>query len=284
VGTETITADDLLTEVYRTIPGGSRKISSSDRRMLLNSLIRMKVLVMSAKRDGIDVSKVSSGVPADVAVAALYRRTLESRLRATDQEVMAFYRRHQDHYAQPLQTGYRLIAPTLALAQKAQTLLKAGVSFQEVASRLGLVPKRHGAYDTLVALTLALTQDAQILFKTGVSIHRIPNIASRLRMVRKIYGTYDTNEIPPFRRGEHTLPFERVFFALQPGQSSEIVPVPPFGYEILQRGQPKPPASDSEVQEAIRSRLTNDAVENKIKDLVNQAPVHVNEDNLANLQ
>jgi len=93
---------------------------------------------------------------------------------------------------------------------------------------------------------------------------------------------FDLSVIPPFRKGDRSPDFERAFFRLSPGQTSNVV-ILGTSYYILKRGQPRTKVPAWEIQQEIRQLLTQKAVMKKIEELVAAANVRIEQDKLAQL-
>jgi len=93
---------------------------------------------------------------------------------------------------------------------------------------------------------------------------------------------FDLSAIRPFRRGDRSPEYERVFFSLAPGQTSGIVTLG-TSYCVLQRGQPRMKVPDSEIKQEIRRLLTQKAVMKTIEDMIAAANVRIDQDKLAQI-
>lgn len=253
VGSETITAEDLKSRL-QAIPMAYQQYSATPegRREFLNLLVREKVMLVEARKSGLDKQKnfqdavaqfkkkaqtdledFQNGMLIEMMLAQLRTKDLA----VTDTDLRAYYDQHREDYTNPLEIqASHILVRSPEDADRALARLKGGESFEAVAK--------------------------------AVSID--PSTAAR------------GGKLSPFTKGNLTPEFENAVLQLKNGQTSGVVKSK-FGYHIIKRtGQRALPAKTfEEAQESIRTRMQRDKFEDWVTRTTASLGVKVDESALA---
>lgn len=255
VGSSRITEEDVKDRLLGA-PNAYRQYAASPegRRQFLNLMVREKVLLEEAKKQGIhkDPSyKKALGRYQDEAaqryrdyqdtlmVESVLRKLRSGPLAASDTDVEKYYNAHRAEYERPLEmTAAHILVTTEAEAQQVLSRLEAKESFEKIAK--------------------AVSKDPATAVRGG--------------------------KLGPFRQGQLVPEFEDAVFPLKVGAISGVVKTQ-FGFHIIKKISEKalPARSLADVKEEIRVKLEKAKFEEWVSTKQVSLGVQVNEAAMANL-
>ncbi len=253
VGGQTITTEDFKTRL-QSIPMAYQQYSATPegRREFLNLLIREKVLLVEAKKTGLDKEKnfkdaleqYKKKAAADLAdyhngllIEMVLAKLRSKDLAVTEADLRAYYDQHAEDFTRPLEIqASHILLRTPEEADRALARLKGGEPFDAVAR--------------------AVSMD--------------PSTAAR------------GGKLAPFTKGSLTPEFENAVMLLKDGQTSGVVKSN-FGYHIIKRTNHRalPAKSFETAQEMIRNRMQREKFEQWVTQTTVALNVKVDESVLA---
>lgn len=249
----TITLDDLEARLAETPEAYQQyAVSPQGRREFLNVLIREKVVLMEARKAGLqkqaayrqaiarydeEARRRAKEYRESLLVESYLRRLRSKDLAATDAEVAQYYQAHRAQYDHPVEIhASHILVQTEAEANTVLDRLKQGASFESLAREFS----------------------------------KDPATASR------------GGKLTPFRRGTLVPEFEDAAFKLKVGEVSSPVKTP-FGFHIIKKtGQTALPVRPFEaLKEELRARLEREKFDAWVKRKEADLGVSVDEKSLA---
>jgi peptidyl-prolyl cis-trans isomerase C len=249
VGGVDITLDDLKSRLAETPSAYQQYVASAEgRRQFVNLMIREKILLIEARKAGLqhddtyrkalDQFKVQwkqrlKDYAESLLVESYLRRLRGRDLAVPDADVKRYYDDHAADYARPVELqASHILVNTPEEAEQALARVKNGEPFEKVAREMSKDPATaaHGG------------------------------------------------RLTPFRRGTLVPEFEDAAFSLQNGQLSGVVKTQ-FGYHIIKKtGQTVlPPQSFEDAKEEIRARLERDKFDHWVTEKQTELGAQVNE-------
>ncbi len=255
VGSLSIPLGDLESRMADTPPAYQSYLASPEgRKQFLDLMVREKVLLIEAKKAGIDKEQAYkeavdhfkeqwqrrlNDFQESLMVQSYLRKLRSKEVGVTDSEVAAYYKTHEEDFTHPreIQASHILLS-SQDEAEKALSRIKQGEPFEKVA--------RLASRDTATA-------------------------AQGGRMA-------------PFQKGALPADFESMAFKLKNGEVSDVVKTT-FGYHLIKKTGEKTlrPMSLEEAKEDIRSRMEREKFDQWVTAKQTALGVHIDEKLLAGL-
>ena len=198
VGDETVAASDFV-EYVKSRPGLGKNLDLRQRRIILDALVNRKVLLLTARRMGLDREESYRRRLDEMKATLLGAMVVDRENKVSDAEVLQRYQEQKETFQPPTMIlASRILVKRLEGAQKARRLLKSGRPFEELAKAISLDPLTASGGGQLPPVT----KGAGSALEKALSSMRIGEISG----IRKAPGGYEILRKDAERRTPGLLP------------------------------------------------------------------------------